>query len=243
MRYLISLSYDGSQFYGFQRLKNHDTVQKKLEEALTILNKKEVTIKGAGRTDRGVHALDQKASFDLDIAIAPANLQKALNSLVAPYIYITNVETVDSSFHARFAKQKKVYTYKINIGEFDPLLSNYTYEPNYKLDIPAMKKCAKLFLGVHNFKNFVSGTRPNYDCLIYSIDFSIANNILEIKFTGKSFYRYMIRNLVGAMLDVSTKKVSLGDIKTALESPNIKKQFRTAIPNGLYLTKISYNEE
>ncbi len=98
MHYLMSISYDGSKFYGFQRLKNYDTVQKKLEEALSLINKKEITIKGAGRTDRGVHALDQKATFDLDIAINPKNLQKALNSLIEPYIYVTNIIEVNNIF-------------------------------------------------------------------------------------------------------------------------------------------------
>ncbi len=240
MKYLISLSYDGSKFYGFQRLKDYNTVQKKLEEALTIINKKEVKIKGAGRTDRGVHAYDQKASFNLDIKIEALNLKKALNSLVEPYIYITNVTTVPETFHARFNTVKKEYIYKINLGEFNPFLENYTYQPNYKLNVKKMQKCAKLFLGVHDFHNFVAGSRDNYECIIFTIEFKKKNNILEIKFTGKSFYRYMVRNLVGAMLDVSSNRVSLKDIKEALDKPNIKKQFTTALPNGLYLNKIYY---
>ena len=108
------------------------------------------------------------------------------------------------------------------------------------LNIKEMKKCAKLFIGAHNFKNFVSGTRDNYDCIIYDIDFKVRNNILEIKFTGKSFYRYMVRNLVGAMLDIESKKISLEDIKQALDKPEIEKQFSTALPQGLYLNKIYY---
>ena len=240
MHYLMSISYDGSKFYGFQRLKNYDTVQKKLEEALSLINKKEVTIKGAGRTDRGVHALDQKATFDLDIAINPKSLQKALNSLIEPYIYVTNIIEVNNDFHARFNTLQKEYIYKINLGEYNPLLVNYTYFPNYKLDIKSMKKCAKLFLGVHNFQNFVSGSRNNFECIIYNINFKIKDNILEIKFIGKSFYRYMVRNLVGAMLDVSRGKASLQDVKEALANPLISKRFTTAIPNGLYLNKIYY---
>jgi len=101
MKYLISIKYDGSKFYGFQRLKDNNTVQKKIEEALTIINKEPVEIKGAGRTDRGVHANDQKASFVLNINIDENHLQMALNSLVKPYIYITKVETVNDDFHAR----------------------------------------------------------------------------------------------------------------------------------------------
>ncbi len=240
MYFLISIAYDGSKFNGFQRLKNEASVQASLEKALSIINKKPVTIKGAGRTDRKVHAYDQKASFHLDINISPNNLQRALNSLVMPYIYITDVIKVSKSFHARFDTLKKEYIYKINLGAFSPFLEDYVYNPPKKLDITSMKKCAKLFLGIHNFENFVSGSRNNYECIIYSIDFKKKNDILEIKFTGKSFYRYMVRNLVGAMLDVSNKKATLEEIKEALDNPEKKKQFKTAPPQGLYLNKIYY---
>ena len=243
MKYLISISYDGSKFYGFQRLIGHNTVQKKIEDALSIIAKESIEIKGAGRTDRGVHAIDQKATFNLNINIDQDHLKLALNSLISPYIYITNIKVVNNDFHPRFQVVKKEYIYKINIGEFNPLYYDYIYEPNYKLDINKMKECAKLFIGIHNFKNFTSGERNNYECIIYNIEFTEKNNILEIKFTGKSFYRYMVRNLVGAMLDVSNNKVSLDEIKEALEHPEIKRQFKTAIPNGLYLNKIIYEEE
>lgn len=243
MKYLISMSYDGSKFYGFQRLKNKDTIQKRLEDALSIIAKKEIKIKGAGRTDKGVHAYDAKVTFDLDINIKEYNLKRALNSLIAPYIYIKDIKTVNNNFHPRFNCVKKEYIYKINIGEYNPLYTDYYYQPNYKLDINKMEECAKIFIGVHNFKNFTSGVRPNYECIIYDIEFYINESILEIKFTGKSFYRYMVRNLVGAMLDVANNKASLEEIKKSLDKPEIKRQFKTAIPNGLYLNKIEYEEE
>lgn len=243
MKYLISIAYDGSKFYGFQRLKGHNTIQGKIEEALSIIAKEQVEIKGSGRTDRGVHASDAKASFDLNINIDKEHLKLALNSLLSPYIYITDVTIVDNDFHPRFNVLKKEYIYKINLGSYNPLIYDYIFEPNYKLNIAKMKECAKIFIGVHNFKNFTSGKRNNYECIIYNIEFNENNNILEIKFIGKSFYRYMIRNLVGAMLDVSNNKASLEDIKEALNKPNIRRQFKTAIPNGLYLNKITYEEE
>ncbi len=242
MKYLISIKYDGSKFHGFQRLNNEPTVQKSIEEALTTINKSPIAIKGAGRTDRKVHALDQKASFDLDINIDENHLQMALNSLVKPYIYITEVKEVDDSFHARFNCLKKEYIYKINMGEYDPLRVDYEYQLNKKLDINKMKEVANIFIGAHNFQNFVAGVRDNYECIIYNISFNTTNEILEIKFVGKSFYRYMVRNLVGAMLDVEKEKNTLEDIKEALDKPNVEKQFSTALPEGLYLNKITYVE-
>ena len=101
MSYLIRIAYDGSKFYGFQRLNEEVTVQKTLEEALTKINKHSVVVKGAGRTDRGVHANCQCVSFDLDIKIDCAGLKEALNSLVKPYIYVREVSEVDEGFHGQ----------------------------------------------------------------------------------------------------------------------------------------------
>lgn len=242
MKYLISMKYDGSKFYGFQRLNEEPTIQKSLEEALTIINKNPVEIKGAGRTDRGVHAFDQKASFDLDIEIDKEHLKMAINSLVKPYIYITTVKEVNNDFHARFNCKQKEYIYKINMGEYNPLKVDYELQINRKLDIKKMQEVANIFIGVHEFNNFVAGVRDNYDCIIYNIEFILKEDILEIKFQGKSFYRYMVRNLVGAMLDVEKGKNTIEEIKDALDNPNVAKRFSTALPTGLYLNKITYEE-
>lgn len=242
MKYLISIEYDGSKFYGFQRLNEKPTIQKSIEEALSIINKSPVEIKGAGRTDRGVHAKNQKASFDLSINIDEEHLKMALNSLIKPYIYVTDVKIVDNDFHARFNVLKKEYIYKINIGEYDPLKVDYELQINRELNIEKMMSVANIFLGIHEFNNFVAGDRDNYECIIYNIEFELKEKVLEIKFIGKSFYRYMVRNLVGAMLDVEKGKNTLEDIKYALDNPNVDKRFSTALPNGLYLNKIEYEE-
>ena len=239
MNYLIRIAYDGSKFYGFQRLNKKDSVQKTLEEALTTINKKKVVVKGAGRTDRGVHALDQCVSFKLDVTLSKEGLKKALNSLVEPYIYIKEVIEVDESFHARFSVNKKQYLYKINLGGYNPLLSDYVYQSKYKLDIDKMKEVAKLYIGVHDFTNFVSGERDNNDCIIYDISFIENNNILEIRFIGKSFYRYMVRNLVGMMIEVGRGKEDISKVREMLDAKEIKPGY-TAPACGLYLEKIEY---
>lgn len=239
MKYLIKVSYDGSKFYGFQRLNNEISVQKVLEDALSKINKEKVEIKGAGRTDRGVHALDQGVSFSLDVDITSFGLKKALNSLIGPYIFVKSVQEVDDSFHARFNVIQKVYRYKINLGEYNPLIADYVYQPTYKVDLKKMKEVANLFLGIHNFKNFVSGERENYECIIYDIKFVETESLLEIIFVGKSFYRYMVRNLVGAMLEVGRNKVALSTIKEMLELKN-DLNLVTAPAQGLYLEEVKY---
>lgn len=241
MRYLITMSYDGSKFYGFQRQSKLNTVQKKIEDALTKINKNKTQIKGAGRTDRGVHALAAKAHFDLTIDIESNALKEALNSRVGDYIYIKDCKIVSDDFHSRFDVVKKEYVYKINIGEYQPTLEDYTLQINYKLDIKKMKKCAKIFIGVHNFESFVCGKRDNYKAIIYDIKIKRIGSIIYIKFTGKSFYRYMIRTLVGALLEVGKGNLEIEEVKKMLESDTGNVEVPVAKPNGLYLFDVKYD--
>lgn len=239
MNYVIEISYDGSKFFGFQRLNEEISVQKVLEEALTKINKQSVEVKGAGRTDRGVHANGQCVSFKLDVDIDENGLKRALNSIVKPYIYVRDVRVVDEDFHARFSVKKKKYIYKINLGEFNPQIENYVYQSECKLDVDKMKEVAKLYLGVHDFHNFVSGERDDYTCIVYDIKFNQVGDILNIEFEGKSFYRYMVRNLVGMMIEVGRGKDDISKVKDMLENKEEKPGY-TAPACGLYLEKIEY---
>ena len=240
MRYLATIAYDGSNFYGFQRLNEERSIQNVLENALSIINKNFVEIKGAGRTDKGVHAYGQRVHFDLDVNIPIGNLKRALNDILPDDLKIKNIEVVDENFHARFNVKKKKYQYKINMGEYDPLLHNYYYQLNYRIDVNKLREVSSILLGLHNFKNFVSGERENYDAIIYNIDIKLDNDIIIIEFTGKSFYRYMVRNLVGAMLDVASNKATLDDIKDMLNNYEVKKVLSCAPACGLYLLEIEY---
>lgn len=239
MNYLMTISYDGSKFWGFQRLNEENSVQKCLENALSKINKKEVVVKGAGRTDRGVHANGQCVSFKLDIKIENDGLKKALNSILKPYIYVKKIEVVDDNFHARFNVLRKKYIYKINLGEYNPLLSDYVYQTEYKLDIKKMREVADLYLGVHNFHNFVSGERNDSTAIIYDIEFIREGDILNISFIGKSFYRYMVRNLVGMMIEVGRGKEEIVKVVEMLDSTDEINGY-TAPACGLYLDKIEY---
>lgn len=240
MRYLVTISYDGSNFYGFQRLNNKRTVQSEIEKVLKIINKKDVEIKGAGRTDKGVHAYGQRAHFDLDIDIPSDRLLKAMNDSLPNDIRITDIKVVNNDFHARFNVKKKIYQYRINTGEYDPLKNNYYYQFDYKIDISKIKQAIEILKGEHNFKNFVSGERDNYDAIIYDIILEEKEESIILTFEGKSFYRYMVRNLVGAILDVSTGKNSIDELKKMLDNVKVAKQMSCAPAQGLYLMKIFY---
>lgn len=240
MRYLMKVSYDGSGFYGFQRLNDYRTVQKVLEEALGVINKGEVLVKGASRTDKGVHAYGQMIHFDIDYDIPADRLMYAVNRILDNDIRVLDCKKVGNDFHARFNVKRKKYVYKINLGDFDCLKSRYFLQVYEKLDIDKMRECAKVFLGCYDFRNFVAGERDNYLMCVEDIKFNMSNDILEIEFLGKSFYRYMVRNMVGAMLEVGMHKKEICDVSKMLDDYMIKKQMMTAPACGLYLMDIEY---
>ena len=133
MRYLMKVSYDGSGFYGFQRLNDYRTVQKVLEEALGVINKGEVLVKGASRTDKGVHAYGQMIHFDIDYDIPVDRLMYAVNRILDNDIRVLDCKKVGNDFHARFNVKRKKYVYKINLGDFDCLKSRFFFTSVWKV--------------------------------------------------------------------------------------------------------------
>lgn len=240
MRYLIKISYDGSKFFGFQRLKGKKTVQGELERVLTKLNKTIVVVKGAGRTDRGVHAYDQGVSFDLNINITEHGLKSAINSLIDPAIHVNECHLVESEFHARFDVKMKTYEYIINVGNYDPVINDYVYNYNRELNIRAMKRAIKYLIGMHNYEAFSSGERESYNSIIYKVKIYKKGDLLHIRFIGHSFYRYMVRNMVGALMSVGMNKNDPSCIKELLDKRENTINYMTVPASGLYLTKVEY---
>lgn len=240
MRYLASIQYDGSSFYGFQRLNNERSVQRELEKVLTKIDKREVLVKGAGRTDRGVHARCQMVHFDIFNNIDANGLKRAMNSMLPSDIYVNYVKVVDDNFHARHNVVKKVYTYVINTGEYDAIKDRYLYNFGRELNIKLMKNACKVLKGAHSYKAFVSGNRDNYNSIIYDIKIKRKKDLLYISFFGTSFYRYMVRNLVGALIMVGIEKLSLSDLNNMLISGDRLVNYMTVPASGLYLEKIEY---
>ena len=240
MKYLVSISYDGSKYYGFERQPKLKTIQGEIERVLKKISKEDITIKGAGRTDRGVHALDQKAHFELSNNIPCDGLKDAMNSLLDDYIYINYVKEVNEDFHARFDCASKTYEYYLNVGEYNPIKNDYIYNYNKPLNIGKMRKAAKYLCGMHSYEAFTAGERENYNSIVYKITISKKDNIIKFKFDGKSFYRYMVRNLVGILIDVGRGKIEPIDAKKTLEAKKNICGYVTAPACGLYLTKVNY---
>ncbi len=242
MRYLIRFSYDGTNFFGYQKQVNKRTVQGELENVLSRISKTRVLVSASGRTDALVHAINQYAHFDLNIHISCNDLKRALNSLLPNDIYIKSVSNVLDSFHARFDVLKKEYIYKINLGEFDPFSRNYIYQYNQELDIVKMVQAIEYFKGKHNFKSFTKSNNDivDYEREIYDATIRVENHIMTISFIGNGFLRYMVRNMVGTLISVGEGKTEPDEILEIFKCEDRTKAKKTAPANGLYLKNVYY---
>lgn len=246
MRYFITFSYDGSQYKGYQKQARAKTVQSEIEKALKIINDNQlVVINASGRTDAGVHALNQKAHFDLDMEITNEKLQHAINSLIPKDIYLKKLEIVNDNFHARFNAKAKEYLYKINMGEYDPIERNYVYQYNKRLDVVAMERALKYLEGTHNYKSFTKTDeeREDYERTIIQTNLirDLKNvNKITISFVGTGFLRYMVRNMIGTLIEIGEGKRKSEDIIEILNAQDRRKAGKTANPEGLYLKDVFY---
>ena len=239
MRYLIKFGYDGCKFHGFQRQSNVKNVQGLLESVLSDYLNENILINGAGRTDAGVHAISQCASFDTEKVLSRRDI-KIINEKLNGDIFIKSLKKVANTFHARHSALEKTYLYKINIGVFDTNKEGYYYQLKRNLDIKLMQDACKIFIGTHDFRNYVSGYRDDYTSTIFKVKLQKRKDIILIEFRGIGFYRYMVRHLVGAIIDVGKEKVSIDTLKDMLENPNTQKQLSVAPACGLYLINIKY---
>lgn len=244
MRFLFKISYDGSNYFGYQRQNGLKTIQEKLEDALRIINAGKTTnIISTGRTDRGVHALSQYAHADIDINITPQKLKRAMNSNLPDDIHVISVKKVPDDFHARYNVKKKEYRYYMNLGEYNPIEKNYVYQYNYKLNIEKMSEAIKYFEGKHDFRAFVTENKDKINCVrtIEKVNIrKLPNKKIVFVFVGDGFMRYQIRNMVGILIMVGQEKITPSTVKEILDSKDRSKNGKTAPSQGLYLTKVIY---
>ncbi len=241
MRYKMIFSYDGSNFSGYQKQPQKRTIQTEIEDVLTKINNKTVLLTASGRTDTHVHAYEQTAHFDFDKQISVDKLKRAINSLLPSDIHVRELEKTSDKFHARFNVLKKTYCYKINTGIYDPISRNYVYQLNRDLDLNLMLEASKILIGTHDFSSFVK-LEEEKDCVRTIEDISITNdhNIVSITFTGNGFLRYMVRNLVGCLIEIGMKKRTVDTVRTILDSQDRTKAGLCAPAEGLYLMKVFY---
>ncbi|WP_457562616.1 tRNA pseudouridine(38-40) synthase TruA [Caminibacter pacificus] len=232
------ISYDGSKFYGMQKQPGKKTIQGEIEHALTKLNIIS-EVKHAGRTDRGVHALNQVISFDSPYYWEIEKLQNSLNKILHPYIHIKKLSKATQNFNPRFDAKKRSYRYLIS-PIFSPHTADYvTYYPK-NINYPLLKEALRILKGRNNFEYFAKkGSSVNsYVREIYHTDIFEYKNLTVIKIVGNGFLRGQIRIIVDFLLKINEDVLSLNDLKAQLNGKLISKHL--APPNGLYLERIWY---
>lgn len=242
-RYKIIIEYKGTNYAGWQIQKNGVTVQGVMQDALIKLFGREIELTSSGRTDAGVHALNQVAHFDADTLIPADKIPFALNTLLPMDISVKSCEITDNSFHARYGAKSKTYVYKMYYSPFrSPLLSDTCHWIVKRPDIEIMKKGAELLIGEHDFKFFrAAGSNvKNTIRRIYSIEIEEKDNLISIAVRGNGFLYNMVRILAGTLLYAGMGKLTIQDLQSIMEKGDRKRAGKTLPANGLCLLKVEY---
>jgi tRNA pseudouridine38-40 synthase len=241
-RFAITVEYDGTDFFGWQRQARARTVQEVLENSLVDLNRgNPVIVNGSGRTDSGVHAIGQVAHFDLETILTPETIRNALNAKTPHDICIHNCRETDPSFHARFNAKKRTYLYQLLLVR-SVIERRYTWQPEMKFREDLLQSCAELVIGEHDFSRLCrASTESNIKiCRIYESEWIKNENMLNYKIVGNRFLHSMVRMIVGTMIEVARGKGSMEDFKALVENLPGDIKPVTAPPQGLFLWKVEY---
>lgn len=243
MRFLITYSYDGTNYSGYQKQAGKRTIQEEVEKVLKEINDgKSVKLESSGRTDKGVHALCQKGHCDLSVKITEYKLKRAMNSLLPSDIHVITTQIVDNDFHARYMVKEKEYKYLLNMGEYDPTKRNIVYQYNHELDVDSMKEAIKYFIGEHDFESFTPtiDKRENNVRTIIEATIDVNDSIVTFTFRGNGFIKYQVRNMVGFLIKVGEGKKKASELPKILSGKDRRLASITAHSEGLYLTDVKY---
>ena len=241
MKILAKVAYLGTNYHGWQIQPNGNTVQEEIEKALSKILNEPTKIYGAGRTDAGVHALNQSFHFLLNKEMDLDRLKYSLNSILPDDIAINSLLEVSEDFHARFCAKKKHYQYRINNGDKNPFLNNVSlYYPN-PFTMTKFVEALDKFIGTHNFVNFTSKEEDedNYVREIFDIRVSL-NETIDVDIIGNGFMRYMIRDIIGTCLAVASGKEDLTYISYRLDKDVDAHTAYRASSEGLFLIDVIY---
>lgn len=244
-KYKCVLSYDGTNFSGFQIQPEQRTIQGEIEKALMVIHKGEPTpIYGAGRTDAGVHAKAQTFHFESPFNIPAQNWKKALNNMIPDDLYIQSVQRVPATFHAQFDALEREYRYFVRREpERDVFNRLYAYHFPYPLDMNAILEACEYLQGEHDFTTFssakstVKGSKVRHLSVVRCID---RGSELEFIFRANGFLYQMVRILVGTLLEVGQGRIKAADIPEMFAKKDRTLAGHTAPPHGLFLWEVSY---
>lgn len=248
----LTIAYDGTEFHGWQMQASKPTIQGEVVGVLRRLTQEDIQLHGAGRTDAGVHALGQVASFRTQSGLSAVEFQRALNALLPLAIRIVGAEEVGPDFHARWSARAKIYRYRLYRGKVvPPAIWRYVLHYPFPLDEDAMRIAASRYVGPHDFAAFAASTGSEEDDKerstvreIYSSELACSEDGEELVYTvrGRSFLRYMVRKMVGTLLEVGRGRLTPDDIVRLYQSRDRSKSGPTVPPQGLCMVSVEHEE-
>ena len=241
MRWFFEISYRGTAYNGWQTQPNGRGVQQEVEETLGKILRRPIAIVGSGRTDTGVHCVQQFFHADIDVKIDPGALAHQLNSFLPRDISIGSIRAVRSDASARYDATSRTYIYRITLRK-DPLLHGLALHWFKPLDLKRMQKAAALLPGEKDFQCFskIKTDVNHFRCDILKASWKQTGHRLEFTITANRFLRGMVRAVVGTLLDVGTGKITIDDFRSIIESRDRSRAGMNVAPEGLYLTRVTY---
>ena len=244
LTYKMTIQYEGSKYKGWQRLKTSDqTIQYKIEQVLSRLFDEDIEIQGSGRTDAGVHARGQVASFKANRNISPNALMRDMNRYLPDDIVVTDLSIASHDFHARFHAKSKNYTYQLWVADHPPVFErNFIWHLEGKtLDLERMKCASNLLIGTHDFSGFSTDkTKKSTIRTIESIDFITEGNVIKIVFVGDGFLYNMVRIIVGTLVEIGLGTRTSDSIQKVFDTNKREFAGETAPAKGLFLMEVFY---
>ncbi len=240
MMYVLTLSYDGTRYFGWQKTKTGPSIQETLERAILKITQETVSPEAASRTDRGVHAEGQIVAFPLQKDWEVGRLQQALNAVLPRDIRVKEIKKAVNDFHPTLHAREKVYHYQI-CRDFiqPPNLRLYSWHFRFPLDLSLMKQAAQSLIGTFDFTAFANEEKEDPICTLTSIEFS-ERDLLQVAFRGNRFLYKMVRNLAGTLLYIGCGKLPADSIPRLLASRDRKRAGMTAPAHGLFLHRVEY---
>ncbi len=239
----LTIEYDGTRYYGWQRQPIGNTIQQELEKAISKVIKEYVEVIGSSRTDSGVHAKGYVANFKTNVKMPAEKFRDAINCKLPRDIVIIKSEEVDLDFHARYSSKGKTYCYTILNREYPCAIDkDYVYYYRWKLNVEEMKKACKYFLGTHDFKAFQTPGGSVKTSIRTISDLHIETNVDNIKIyiSADGFLYNMVRIIVGTLILVGSNKIKEDFVKNIIESGVRQNAGKCAPANGLCLEKVFY---
>jgi tRNA pseudouridine38-40 synthase len=254
----LILSYDGTDFHGWQVQPDRPTIQGALAGAIAQVSGESVLPQGSGRTDAGVHALAQVTTFSLAVPIPGENLHHALNRALPPSIRVLATEEVPETFHARHSAVRKSYEYRIFSpaetaprarAVCSPFLAPYVWDCRWPITLEPMQRAAAMLIGMHDFTSFAacdpdhSANTPNPVKTIFASAMEREGELLVYRVTGSGFLHHMVRNVVGTLVDMGRGALTPDDLPRILDARDRTAAGPTAPPQGLFLVGVEYGED